>query len=82
MKDFFWQSVLGLVLLLAVAVIAVNPEGLALETGSFLEKAVSLSGAVRFFSGEKKDEKAGGTNQPVIVIDAGHGGTVYRQKRE
>lgn len=74
MKDFFWQSVLGLVLLLVVAVIAVNPGALAPETGSFLEKAVSLSGAGRFFKGEKKDVQFGKTNQPVIVLDPGHGG--------
>lgn len=74
MKDFFWQSILGLVLLLAVAVIAVNPEGLVLETGSFFEKAVSLPGAGLFFRGEKKNVKSGEENQPVIVIDAGHGG--------
>lgn len=74
MKDFFWQSVLGLVLLFAVAMIAVNPENLTLETGSFLEKAVSLSGAGRFFKGEKKDAGDGRGNLPVVVLDAGHGG--------
>mgnify|MGYP001029756425 FL=1 len=74
MKEFFWQSVLGLVLLLAVAAIAVNPGGLALETESILEKAVSLSGTEWFFKGERKTVKSGEGNQPVIVIDAGHGG--------
>lgn len=80
MKEFFWQSVLGLVLLLAVAAIAVNPGGLALETESILEKAVSLSGTEWFFKGERKIVKSGEGNQPVIVIDAGHGGTFYRSK--
>lgn len=74
MKDFFWQSVLGLVLLFSVALIALNPGNLVLETGSFLEKAVSLSGAGRFFKGEKKDAGDGNGNLPVVVLDAGQGG--------
>lgn len=75
MKDFFWQSVLGLVLLLVVAAIAVNPDRLTLETGSILERAVSLSGAERlFFKGERKRADPEENGQPVIVLDAGHGG--------
>lgn len=79
MKDFFWQSILGLVLLFIVAVIALNPANLTLGTRSFLEKAVSLSGAGWFFKGEEKEVKNGG-NLPVVVLDAGHGGVYNRLK--
>lgn len=75
MKDFFWQSMLGLVLLTVVSVLALNMSGLTREAGSFLGKAVNLSGAQRLFRGEKKTGNTGKKGLAVVVLDAGHGGT-------
>lgn len=74
MKDFFWQSMLGLVLLTIISVLALNMSGLTREAGSFLGKAVNLSGAQRFFGGEKKTANTGKEGRAVVVLDAGHGG--------
>jgi N-acetylmuramoyl-L-alanine amidase len=64
-KKRFWQNIMGITMLMIVTMVA-GRMGMMEKNGSWAAEAAA--------------GKAQKKNQPVVVIDSGHGGMLYRRK--